>query len=358
MPAEIVTVSVQGGRAWTAWESVRIKASFKEAARSFELKAAAEGGARQVADVFALFSPVVIKAGADLLVTGYVEKRRPSHSATSAEIAISGRSKGADAIDCSATHATGEFRNQTPLQIAQALDSYGVGFTSDIALDPVDFRATPGATVFRSVEPLARAQGATLTGDPDGTIRITNASGRKRKHAGGLIWGKNIKTGSADHDATGRHSQYRVVGQKGKTTGADALRLEAIARDAGVPRDRVVVVVHDDDADKARLKKRARNRRNRSAGKGLTCEITVPGWRDEKGRLWTPGWLVWTQDSFLGVCQDMLIEDVSFVQDSGGTIAELSLVDPRAHQGKAGKGDKSKNGWSTPDSEAEEGGEA
>ena len=45
MTAEYITVSV-GGKTWTAYKRVMVRASFKEAARSFELEIAAEGGAK------------------------------------------------------------------------------------------------------------------------------------------------------------------------------------------------------------------------------------------------------------------------------------------------------------------------
>lgn len=351
MTPEIVTMTV-GGQTWTAWERVMIRASFKEAARSFEMTIAAERGGAQTAAMFAIFAPVEIKAGGDLVLSGHIDKRAPSFDADSATMSISGRSKGADAIDCSARHDKGSLKKKTPLEIARSIGPKSVTFDSDIDLDPVDYQVTPGETAFKAIEKLARAQGATLSGQADGSIKITNASKARKKHAGGLFEGVNIKSGSASHDGSNRHSEYRVVGQAAKGTGADALRLEGIARDAGVTRDRVIVVVHDDDADKARLKKRARNRRDKSAGSGLTASITTPTWRDETGVIWEPGRLVWTESQFLGLAQDMLIETVTLSQDSGGTQAQIELTDPRAHQGKAGKGAKSSKAWKTDDSEA------
>lgn len=57
------------------------------------------------------------------------------------------------------------------------------------------------------------------------------------------------------------------------------------------------------------------------------------------------GKLIWTESPYLDVTQDMLIERVSYDQDESGSIATLSLVDPRAHGGKKGKGSKSGKSW-------------
>jgi len=236
--SEIVAVRV-AGETWTAWERVMIRASFKEAARSFELKIAAERGGEQTAAMFAMFAPVEIRSIAavnelplragdagDLVLAGHIDKRAPSFDADSAEMAISGRSKGADAVDCSAKHKTGSFKKKTPVEIAKEIAPKGVTFATDIDLEAVDYHLTPGETSFAAVEKLARAQGATLAGQADGSIRITNASTTRKKHAGGLFEGRNIKSGSASHDGSNRHSEVRVVGQKALGTGADALRVE------------------------------------------------------------------------------------------------------------------------------------
>ena len=65
---------------------------------------------------------------------------------------------------------------------------------------------------------------------------------------------------------------------------------------------------------------------------------------------------VWTESEFNDLAQDMLIEAVDYEQTPGsrdhGTTANLHLVDPRAHGGKAGKGNKSGSTWGVDDSEA------
>ncbi len=89
--------------------------------------------------------------------------------------------------------------------------------------------------------------------------------------------------------------------------------------------------------------------RSRQRRAGTTAQITVKGWRDAAGKLWQPGWLIPVHVADLGLAQEMMIESVSYEQqDAGtgdGTVARLSLVDPRAYGGKAGKGGKSNAAW-------------
>lgn len=354
MGIEIITVEAAGGR-WTAWRDASIRAALKEAARSFRLTIAAELGASATNGLFRAGTPVTIRSNADLLVTGYVDQKQPRFAkgeSSDASIVISGRSKAADIIDSSAIHPTGEIENKTLLDIARELDKAGVGFSTDQQLPVIPrFRLTPGESVFSALERVARDQGLALMGEPDGSVRITKAA--TQRHAGGLFEGRNIKAGEADHNWSNRHSEYRVKGQRPFGSGADALEIEAIARDAGVNRYRPIIIVQDQDTDADRAKARAQNRRDRAAGNSLRCSITTQGFRDDAGTIWTPNRLVWIESDFLDVRQDMLIEGVTFSMSSQGSEAKLDLVDPRAYGGKKGKGNKSGGEWDIGNSPAE-----
>lgn len=351
MGTEVVTVTI-GGQRWTAFEQISVKAAFNEAARTCRIELACELGPSQTNRLFKVGTEIEIHANSDLLMRGYVDSKRPQIAATQALITVNGRSKSADLIDSSAVHKTGRFKNKTPLQIGNEVsEGISARYTTDQELEVVDqYQVTPGETTFRAVEKLARKQGMTVTGDADGNARITKAS--KQRHAGGLVEGVNLLTGTADHNGSNRFSKYTVHGQRPFGHGIDNLEIEAVIRDQGVERHRPVVIVQDDDTTKETAKKRAKNRRDRSAGHALKATISTQGFRDEGGKIWTPGWLVWTESATLDIAQDMLIESVSYQQSEQGSIAELSLTDPRSYGGKGstGKGNKSGSEWKQDDS--------
>ena len=348
MGPEIVTISA-AGRLWTAFESVEVHASFKEAVRTFTIHAAAEPGASATAWTFKAGTEIEILFNGDLAVRGFVDRYQPQLSEhKSAKITISGRGKSQDFCDCSALHKTGEFLNKTPLDIGKELDQFGVGIASDIDLDTIPVaRITPGETAFRCLEKLCRQQGAFLVGQPDGSIKITKAG--QARHAGGIIEGVNLKAGHADHNWAGRHSKIIVRGQRPLDHGADNLHIEETAEDSDVTRYRPHLLVHDGDTDKKRAKKRATNRRDREAGRALRGnEIRVQGFRDDGGLLWTPGNLVWIESPFLDIAQDMAIESVRFKQArKNGSESVLSICDPRALGGQKGGKGKANKAWST-----------
>jgi prophage tail gpP-like protein len=338
MPSvEIVTVSV-GGQRFQSWKSVSISASIKDAARAFRLEAACELGALATFHVFRAGAPVEIYFNADLVLKGYVDRYQPKIDAKDASVTISGRSKSGDMIDSAAEHPKGRFDNKNVKQIAETLDKFGVGVSigDGVDLKPLPFyQITPGETAFRAIERLARSQGLAVMGKADGGIEITKG-GRKR-HAGGLILGHNVKQAEADHNWANRHSKYVVKGQRASGSNAENLEIEALVKDEKVDRYRPTVIVVEEDTDKGRAEKRGESRRNRAAGNALKASVTLQGFRDDGGLVWEPNRLVWTDIDFIQVVQDMLVESISFSQDSGGSITKLSLVDPKAYDAESGK---------------------
>jgi prophage tail gpP-like protein len=347
MQTAYATVLV-GGQRFLGWEDITIMASAKEACRSFSLTVAAEMGGAAAAALFQLFTPIRIMESGELIFTGYVDHRAPRLGKTHAEIMISGRSKGQDAVDCSCIHKTGRFEKKTPLEIAQELDQFGIGFSSDTELDKIpEYQLKPGATLFREIERLARDQGVTLSGQPDGSIKLTKAGENAKRQAGLLQEGVNFEEVTGDFHAGNRHSKVHVRGQSYDGHGKDALQIDGLAEDSSVPRYRPLVLVQDANTDKKRAKKRAQNRRDKAAGEGIRATGQVPGWRDEAGTLWTPGNIVWTSSPFLALEQDMLIETVTYRQSAKGhgSVTNVHLVDPRAHGGKASKAGQSGAAW-------------
>lgn len=347
MGDEVVTIRA-GGMLWTAWRRVMVRASFQDAARSFQIEAAAEPGGSATAWAFKAGTEIDILFSGTLACRGYVDRYQPKlgeHNV--AEVTISGRSRSQDFIDSSAVHDTGQFKNKTPQEIAAALDHFGVGVSADVSLDKVPvYRITPGETAFRCLEKLCREQGVFPVGQADGSILITK--GGRTRHAGMIREGQNMKVGEADHNWSGRHSDVIVRGQRPYGHGADALQVEGTARDAEVGRYRPVIIHHDGDTDKSRAKNRATTRRDREAGNSLKANVTVQGLHDDGGMLWKPGALIFLESQFLDIAQDMAIEAVTFSQDrKDGSLSVLSLVDPRALGGKSSKGGKAGAAWNS-----------
>jgi prophage tail gpP-like protein len=354
MAFEIVTLKV-GGLVLRP-VTIAIEIAMDEAARSFEAKVKQPGMTQaQLLDALANSPACTIHAlasdgaafqpdaqGGDLLLTGHVEKRSPSLRSAEAELPIAGRSKTGDAVDSSAEHETGEFRDKTAKDALEPLAAkVGVKVESDIDLKPRDIaRLRPGETIFSFGERVARAEGVTISDTAEGNLKLTKA-GTKR-HASGFTEGRNVADASAVFDDSKKFSKVKVRAQAPDGYGPDELQIEDEATDETITRNRTRIIVPPETVKKNDARARAKWHRDRASGEGTTAEITVPGWRDEGDVIWTPGWLAPVEIPSLGITQDMLIKKVSLRQaDTEGTQAVLSMVDPRTFGGKKGKGSKS-----------------
>jgi prophage tail gpP-like protein len=342
MSTEKVSLLV-GGFEFTAWEECEITAAIDEPVRCFAFETTERPGQYN----FPPGTPATVLATGSLLVTGYINQYRSSGSAKTHRVSIRGRGKGQDFVDCAATHKTGYTKNKTPGQFGQELDHFGVGINEKVPGKPIPVqRIEQGETCFRCVERHLRHQGTTMMGEADGSISITNASVATRA-GGALVEGVNIKEWTVEFDDQNRHSEYTVKGQNREGSGEENLRIKEQARDSGVRRYRPKLIVHETDTDKQRARERAHHEKERCAGKGTGATITVQGWRDGAGALWTPNTLVFVASPILmHLVQDMLIESVGFTQSSkGGTETKLKLVDPRAYRGQGQNGKGSDPAW-------------
>jgi prophage tail gpP-like protein len=333
---EKITV-IAGGMSYEGWEEVEVSAAIKEAARSFRLQTT-EGSVMGVAFAFPPGTPIQILANGQLVLDGYVNVYAPDFDATSHKVTISGRGKGQDFVDCAAKKPPGYWENQTPDKIAAELDLFGVGVKAAVPLKPIPyFQLNQGETAFEAAERAIRHQGATMMGEPDGSISITNARVAMR-HAGGLIEGRNIRRGSAKLSDDKRHSEIEVKGQGRLGHGDPALRVKRMAMDPGVMRYRPKILINEGDTDDARAQSRADHERDRAQGLAVKATIETQGWRDDGGKLFTPNHLIYVASPTLKIMGDMLIEKVSLSQDNGrdGSIAKLDLVNAKAYGGEGG----------------------
>lgn len=345
MPAlETVTARIAGLGDWQP-VSIEIGLALDEVAREFDMKLAIPPSRRDaVLEGLRKGPEIRLYAGADLVLTGHVEKISPRLQAEEGELSVSGRSRTGDMVDGAAVSKTGEYKGKKPEEILKDLagaDKVETDITTKALKEP--FRINPGETQFSVADRLARLGGFTVTDTPEGKAKLTKA-GTKRM-AGGFVEGRNVKDASAVFDLSKQHSTTKVKAQAPDGYGPEALEIEREAKNDTITRERIKIIVPPERLDKDQARDRAKWHRDRAAGKGTTCEIEMPGWRDSAGRLLECNLLAWTEIPYLGLRQDMTIEKIRFKQSNDGTTASISLVDPRAYGGKKGRGAKSGKQW-------------
>ena len=350
MPAieEIVELTVDG-YALVGWQNVEVLRSMQDAAITFSLTAtnpawSAEAKALRLGKLVEIRTSAASgfyrPGGGDLLCKGYIDDYSADYGeGENKTIRVSGRSKAADAIDCPPSkHKTGRIEKKTLKEVATELDEFGIGFDTDEDLEPIDkVQINPTEPVFDTLNREAARLGMMLSGQPDGSVKITRAG--SKRHGGAIVLGEppvielGVQIGCAH-----KHSPVIVRGQRATGTGKDNLRQEVEELDSTVDRHRPIVIILEGDAPEKELKKRAKWQKLRNAGFGTRVSAKLSSWRDDDGLIWDPGRLIAVVVEPEDVDQDLTLSTVSFHQGEKGTTAKLALVDPRSHGGKKGDG--------------------
>ncbi|KEQ05752.1 phage baseplate assembly protein [Pseudorhizobium pelagicum] len=332
-------------------KGVDISVSAEEAVRTAQLECVITGSGIPVA----IGQRTTLKASGEVVLTGYVRDINTGYAANMRSLSIGLVSATVDYVECSAEHATGEWLDLSIDDIARELDTLGIGIETDGSSFPKEPRhkLVQGESPFASIERRARGRGILISDTEKGRLKLsTKPEGR---HRGTLQRGVHILPGaSASFTERGRHSDIRVRGQSTEGTDKPQLRAETIARDKGVLRRRPLILLHEGEATVDRMKTRAEWQAKRAAGASVTASLPVTGWRDEAGTLWQRNWLVDVDDDWLGIRGTMIIKSVAFSQrgeggEGSGTVATLSLADPRALGGENPRG-KTADGYAAPGS--------
>lgn len=290
-----------------------------------------------------------ITVDGELWGTGYVRDVRGSHDEGGRAYSVCFVSRTCDATECSIDHPTGLVRDADLMTVARTFDMLSIGIEGEVATERKDrHKIVPGETLFRTIETDARAQGVLIHDTPQGRLKLADRP--EGRHEGALRYGGNIVRASGLITEAGRFSAVKVRGQASIGVSPTSLRPEATVTDGGVRRNRPRILPQEGEASSARLMKRAQWEAKRGAGNGTSASVTIAGWRDDAGRLWTRNWLVEVDDPAIGIMQDMVIANVQLDQDStGGTTAMLSLKDPRALGGGNPRGSSAAS-WAAPGS--------
>jgi len=314
------------------WLDVEITLGIERQARDFKLGVTRTWpGATDIPRRIRAGDVCEVFIGNDKVLTGYVDATPVSYSATSISVGVTGRSKTADLVDCSATHKTGQWRNSKIERIASDLAKpYGVKVITqiDTGVAISDHQIDTGETAYESIGRLLSIRQFLSTDNADGNLVLINA-GSAGKANTALVYGQNILSADAALDYKDVFSEYVSKGQRAGNDYdfADAVAgVSAVVVNSGMARYRNLIIQQTGNVTALDCQQRVKYERVYRNARALETNYTVQGWRQQDGSLWLPNQMVHVEDPVIGFDDDLLIVEVVYRNGSGGTTCTLKVA--------------------------------
>ena len=332
-----LTLTVNGQN-FTDWTEFSISRAIDKICTDFDIQVT-ERAVGNIPWALLPFAPVTLSLNGKLVMTGYIDSYLPSGSATSHAVRVTGRSKTQDTVDGSADIQGGQFSGYTLDQICRAVcQPFGITVTvkADVGDAFDDVQLYRHETAFTFLERLCRLRGVLASDDEKGNLVLTTAGSSRA--SGALQEGPTQTTASpanilryhATLSGAKRFSIYKVIGQHAVTDdtwGDAATEIEAQATDSGVPRYRPHVMVGETQLTPEMAQKRADWQARYNRARGTEATITVKGWQQPDGSLWTVNQVVPVHArTYLKLDQDLLLVRATYkMTPSDGATTELML---------------------------------
>ena len=331
------------GKEYGGWKTATVTRGIESGCGSFNLNVSEKWGTETEHWPIYEEDECVVVIGRKKLITGYVDRRNPSFTATSHGLTLTGRDKVGDLVDCSANPALDkwEFKGVSVLQFAKKVAApYGISVTlqggltdSVLPAPPKKLVIDPGDTAFTAIERACRMAGLLPVSDGLGGLVLTRA-GTERTDTE-IVQGENMLAGDGDFNAAERFRHYHVLGQHRGTAnfnGVSAAPPRGTAEDTHVRRTTRTMIIRPECAvTKDYAKKRAQWEATTRAARADAVTATVQGWTQKSGLLWPVNALVRVRSQKLGIKGDMLITQATYrIGEQEGTTTELTLKRPDA----------------------------
>lgn len=321
-----------GGLKYEGWKSISISRSIETLAGSFSLSVTDTWSIGGASWPIREGNECSVLVGGVPLITGRVDSRKISYSATAHSIEIAGRDRAAVMVDASANLGKWEFRK---VQTVELLSIIAAQFDMVITLDPSVVlppipedvvSVTPGDSAFSLLDKVCKFAGVLPVSDGLGGITLMRPG--LRVAATALVEGLSVKSASITYDVGDRFSEYVVMGQQ--TGGGKPVRgvyVDADVEDGG----RVLIIQAETATSQDKADARARWEATTRAAKAERLSITTAGWEYGPGMVWSPGDTVSVRLPSLGVDGLMVIASVTLDRSGTSDTASLELVRPDAY---------------------------
>jgi prophage tail gpP-like protein len=244
---------------------------------------------------------------------------------------IETRTRTGDLCECSAGMGYCQYKNASLLTIArETCKPYDLKVYSEAGdSEPFDDVVKEVAELdFDFLNRLAQQAGFLMKPGKDGSLYFTRAAVDAKPVASLRAGEFPVLSCSTSYDGSKRFSEIT-----GTTESEDSWGLNETIQDKSIPHMRPLIFKAE-EANKATLKTAVQWRMSESIVASTAITVTLAGWRNPEGRLWEENTMVTfcAPQCFILKETSFLIQKVVLTKDeSGGDIAELSLVLPEAY---------------------------
>lgn len=270
-----------------------------------------------------------------LVLTGYIDTVDIKAESRMLSVKINGRSKTCDLVDCSAEYLPSNSWNNTQLStiIRDLMFPYNVDldFISSSASGNdanLSLTVNAGETIYEIIGRECRKRGIFPVTNPSGNLELITTGDRISQDK--IILGENIVEASIVFDYANRFGTYKVKAQKqGKgdawINSTNQIGAESTDSVFG-SRSRTKIIVLDGTGTIKDAQNTANWEAQVRAGKTGKLVVKIPSWHQSNGELWEVGTLVYCDIPPLKIREQLLVNNINFSQDDGGTVAQLELV--------------------------------
>lgn len=366
--ADLVRLEVNG-RAYGGWTAVRVTRGIESIAGSFALEVSERWRGQANPWPIRDEDACVVRAGDDVLITGFVDSRTRRLEGDAHTFSVAGRDRTGALVDNSAVLDHYEFAGIGVLELCalvtkpfgidvslqdglsdKALSTTGrktttakplhggtpssvgsAGKSSSLKLGQPNakFAVNPGDSAFEVIDRACRLVGVLPVSDGTGGLVLTRTGGARATSS--LVEGQNVLSAEHATDATKRYRTYVVSGQSAGSDdvwGEAAAMVRGQAVDLTVQRaERVLLIRPEGSVTLAFARSRAAWESTVRFARATTLTVTVPGWRQRDGALWPINALVPVYLPTLGITgEDLLITEAQYAVGAQGSTTQLKLV--------------------------------
>jgi prophage tail gpP-like protein len=322
---------VVGTSQLSGWTRVRVSRGVERCPSDFEIEMTEKYPGQPFDITVQPGDACQVMIGADLVITGYVDRVSPSLDPRTHSITVSGRGKCQDLVDCAAEWPGGQILGSSVLDIATKLASYygiTVSCTGEAGSGIPQFNLMLGETAYDVIERICRYRALLPYEGVDGNL-ILGAIGTMQA-ANGFTEGINVEKAKAIFSIDQRYSEYLAFLQSVDvfTDTGDGGNLFATVNDPTVLRHRRRVIIAEAGGGGRDVAiQRANWECARRYGRSFVVALTTDSWRDSAGALYTPNTLVPLALPTLKVTgKTWVVSDVTYMRDENGTRASLMIM--------------------------------